>query len=239
MSDSLQTRLHNLAQTIRGKVKAPSDHPLSLYQSLIHNNLNSVVSPCFPVLQSILDKAQWHALIDRFLQNYHAQHPAYHRVPEQFVEFLSQLDDLPYPFVDELAHYEWLELAVETAELPSAPIALSKPIEETMFKMPPSARFQWYDYPVHLIDPTNILAMRDPTALVVYRPYHQRQIEFMKIDLLACHCLHFLVNEGYTLNRYLQAASKEQGKIISQDMKDSFIQLMHSLHQQSILQPIG
>lgn len=238
MSEQLQKNLHELSQTIRGKNKAPDDHPLSLYQTLIHNNLSSVVSPCFPVLRSLLKTGQWDKFINGFLQNYQAKFTSYHRVPEHFVDYLSQLDNLPYPFIAELAHYEWLELAVETAQLPEAPLSLIHPVADTLFTMPPSARFQLYDYPVHLIDQTHIPEKPDATALIVYRPFDQRKIEFMKINLLSYHCLHFLVNEGLTLNQYLQAVAEQQNEPITDAIKEQYCQLLASLHQQSIIQPL-
>ncbi len=84
------------------------------YPTLVHENLSELLAVAFPVLHSVLDTKLWTHLVAEFVRNYPKTTPLFHRIPQLFVQFLEDFDDVPTPsFTAELAHYEWLELHLD------------------------------------------------------------------------------------------------------------------------------
>ncbi|ASP39710.1 DUF2063 domain-containing protein [Bacterioplanes sanyensis] len=168
-----------LADSIRNAgVAAPegvSERALGVYRDLFFNNVLSFLDGTFPVCERVLShlhgREQWLQLAREFLRDYHCTSPLFLDIPQHFLDYLSQRDDvwLP-PWLCELAHYEWLELAVDIAPQTitedvdaNADLATSVPI------LAAAAQGYLYQYPVHTIsvdepDPTPTL-----TALIVFR----------------------------------------------------------------------
>ena len=101
---------------------APADvdpQRMAAYCELFYNNIDSSLSSTFPVLRQILDADQWQVLAKDFYASHRCQTPHFSEIPEEFLEYL-QNRKLPgdHPFLLELAHYEWVEmaLAISTAE---------------------------------------------------------------------------------------------------------------------------
>lgn len=92
---------------------------LKVYQNLFYNNLNDFLSGIFPVCRRVLTVAVWNRLIASFLKNHQSKTPLFHEVGKEFLDFLEttgeievELKTVMPDFLFELAHYEWMELAV-------------------------------------------------------------------------------------------------------------------------------
>lgn len=93
------------------------DRRLNIYRELFYNNIESFLRRGFPVLHDILSADdRWHRLVRRFFASHHCTTPHFVEIPREFVDFLAHtaIPDYP-PFTAELAHYEWLELALDVA----------------------------------------------------------------------------------------------------------------------------
>ena len=81
-----------------------------------------MVSPYCAVSMTTAD---WHALVRAFIDQHRCHTPYFLEISQEFVQFLMQ-DYRPLasdpPFLAELAHYEWVELALDIAQevLPDA-----------------------------------------------------------------------------------------------------------------------
>jgi hypothetical protein len=95
-----------------------------VYVELLFNNVEDLLSGCFPVLRSILDDTQWNGLVRQFYSEHACQTPYFREIPAEFVQWLTErfasttLSER-FPFLLELAHYEWVEipLALDTSEI--------------------------------------------------------------------------------------------------------------------------
>lgn len=122
---SLQTALTN-------HLRNPTENPyrpkhgleieprrLTIYQDLFYNNLESFFSGLFPVCKQLIGQACWDTLIHEYLANHQAKTPLFHELGQEFLSFLNSeqeissatRDRLP-DYFNELAHYEWVELAL-------------------------------------------------------------------------------------------------------------------------------
>ena len=86
---------------------------MAIYRKLFFNNLYNLLGTFFPVLRKIHSDDQWRRFVRGFMQHHQAQTPYFLQLPEEFLaylekEFESTEDD--FPFLLELAHYEYSEL---------------------------------------------------------------------------------------------------------------------------------
>ena len=128
------TPLAQLQQTICTHLRdpqrapAPSQIPLqrlALYRELVRTNFVEQLGGAFPVLQQSCDDDYWERLLDDFLADHRCRSPLFHQLPQEFVDYLQHERTAAAgdpPWLAELAHYEWMELALaqHEAELPPA-----------------------------------------------------------------------------------------------------------------------
>ncbi len=174
------------------------DRRLKIYRDLFYNNIEGFISGGFPVLRSLYPDERWHRLVQLFFQNYRCKTPYFIEIAQEFFEFLqssyqSGSDD--FPFLLELAHYEWVELAVDTTQEepptkgfnPKGNLIKGRPV------ISPLAFVLKYEYPVHQISPSYIPSEKpeSPTFLIVYRT-PQFQVKFMEINVATAGLLDLL-----------------------------------------------
>lgn len=177
---------------------------MKLYKTLVVNNLNEVLSPCFPVLTSIVPQSLWAELLETFLANHHATTPLFHQVAREFVLFLKEMILPDYPFCYALAHYEWTELDLETQIENDTPVKATQPIQllDTPLQLKSTARLLHYSFDVEHI--SREYQPKDPIAtfLLVYRDT-QDKVQFIKLNRLS-----------YTLIRIMQEDKQSARQVI-------------------------
>ncbi|MDX1345907.1 MAG: putative DNA-binding domain-containing protein [Sedimenticolaceae bacterium] len=173
------------------EVPAPEgieDRRMAIYRDLFYNNIESFLSGNFPVLREITPDEKWHGIVRDFMVKHRCETPHFPEIAQEFLAYLSEsreaeADD--YPFMLELAHYEWVELALgisdEDAELPP-----HDPNGNLLDGSPLVSPVAWnlsYSYPVHRISPEMIpeTPSAEPNHLVVYRDRLDK-IHFLEIN---------------------------------------------------------
>lgn len=159
---------------------------MAVYRELIFNGLDDQLSSNFPVLRSITSDQQWNALVRGFLARHSSQTRLFSRIGLEFIEYLQReylAGEGNRPFLPELAHYEYAELAVS---IDDTPIPEHDPAGDLLAGHPlvsPSARVLDYRYPVHRIGPEFLPEApgEHPTHLVVYRD-RQGKVHFLEIN---------------------------------------------------------
>lgn len=162
---------------------------IDLYRELMFNNVESLLSTSFPVLRRILETSAWNELVQDFFARHRSTTPYFAEIPEEFLEYLqnehqARKDD--YPFLLELAHYEWVELALALAadELPRCRLR-TLPLDALQHRYRVS-ELAWplaYRFPVHQIS-SSFKPERppdQPTYLVVYRS-PEDDVRFVEIN---------------------------------------------------------
>ena len=169
----------------------PADVPeprMAMYRELFFNNINGFLSNNFPVLRTLLNDEQWFELGQDFFAHHVSHTPYFTEIPEEFLSYLEHERDNAddYPFMLELAHYEWVEMALSIAkeELSINPMDLSDLINARV-QVSPLAWVLAYQYPVHQISPSFLpdAPPEQPTCLIVYRD-RDDDVHFMEITPL-------------------------------------------------------
>lgn len=188
---------------------------LDIYQRLVYNNIEGFISGGFPVLRSLYDDDDWHKLVQTFIEGHSCHTPYFLEISQEFIQFLLddyQPRDSDPPFLAELAHYEWVELALDTAE--SEPPEHVQPAD-VLAIVPQLSRLAWllcYQYPVHRIGPSHRPAEPgQPTYLVVYRD-RQEKVRFMELNAVTARLLELSRdNTAATAADLLQTLATETG----------------------------
>ena len=85
---------------------------MAMYHELFFNNIDSFLSSNFPVLRKILNDQEWLALAQDFFAVHRCRTPHFSEIAEEFLDYLQNRENTgDYPFLLELAHYEWVEMA--------------------------------------------------------------------------------------------------------------------------------
>ncbi len=171
------------------------DRRLKIYRELFFNNILGFLNTGFPVLKSLYSNEAWSALARCFFANHNCRSPYFVDISKEFVEFLSNeysLTDEDYPFIQELAHYEWLELDISVRKLSSPQVIWDGKSEVDKFKLSEAAQLVSYRFPVHQIS-TDFIPDEgaEPTYLVVYRNSND-SVNFTLVNEVTAHLLNIV-----------------------------------------------
>jgi hypothetical protein len=205
-------------------LRAPDLHPaptemddrrMGIYRELVYNNIESFVANVFPVLRSLLSDAHWHSMVRDFIHRHRCQTPYFLEISEEFLQYLMQergLSEGDPVFLLELAHYEWIELALDVNEA-NIPPASGYPIEPLLSKprVSPLVICLSYQYPVHKISPRHQFSVPELTQLVVYRN-REDKVRFMAANAMTLRLL-------YLLQTNTQANLGDQLHIIANELQ--------------------
>jgi len=171
------------------------DRRMAIYRKLFFNNLRNLLAKNFPVLRKLHSDEHWDRFIRQFMQNHQAKTPYFLELPEEFLNFLrneyEQQDD-DFPFLLELAHYEYIELALsistESNEMDDV-----DPDGDLLTNIPVKSVLTWvyaYQYPVHRISkeflPTE--PAEQPIYLAVFRQSDDK-VAFLELNSVSARLL--------------------------------------------------
>lgn len=191
--EALARLLTSFAAHIRDpqNVAAPDgieDRRMGIYRNLFFNNISNFLSGNFPVLRTLYGESDWTTLCREFYRDYRCHTPLFPELPREFLKYLQdhrQNHAGDPPFMLELAHYEWVELALSLDETNlDAVEAISD--GDLLNGVPLLSPLVWpltYQYPVHKIrvDFQPQAAPIDATHLLVWRRL-DFEVKFMQLN---------------------------------------------------------
>jgi hypothetical protein len=156
-----QEKQYAFARHIRDPQNNPpppdtDDRRMAVYRELFFNNLRSLLSQTFPVLKKLHAKNKWDSFIRQFMVGHKAQTPYFLQIPEEFLQFLQkeyEIQDDDFPFLVELAHYEWVELALSVSDAVNDMSGIDYD-GDLLDGIPVHSNLAWtfaYQFPVHRI----------------------------------------------------------------------------------------
>jgi len=214
-----QKKQYAFAAHIRDPEHVPApegieDRRMAIYRGLFFNNLRNLLSNMFPVLKKLHAKDKWASIIRQFMQAHKATTPYFLRLPQEFLEFLQteyQASDDDFPFLLELAHYEYAELSLSISEDVNDLTGVD-PDGDLRTNIPVKSKLTWvyaYEYPVHRIssDYRPDEPGEQPTYLAVYRGSNDK-VGFLELNPMTAGLLDAIANNddgrnGETLLRAL------------------------------------
>ncbi len=218
------------------------DRRMAIYRELFYNNVEDFMADSFPVLRRILDDADWHALVRDYFARHRARTPLFPEMPREFLHYLEnerEPDPADPPFLLELAHYEWVELALTMAEAEPRPADLD-PRGDLLEQHPFVSDLAWslqYRYPVHQISPDNQpeAAPEQPTLLLVFRDPDD-DIGFIEINPVTARLLQLLdENPGHSGRSILQHIAAELQHTEPEQVVEGGLEILEDLRRRHIV----
>lgn len=217
---------------------------LQAYESLFYHNVFDFFSNLFPVLKSVLGEARWGELVREYLQKHQSRKPLFHELGQEFILFLQneyEPQSQDPNFLLELAHYEWVELAVsiDPQEITQNPTGLKVDAQQR-YALSPLAWPLAYEWPVHELSAANQTLEKPEgiTTLLVYRDL-QDQVQFMALSPLLFELLQRLTHSP---EQTLQAVLSDMADDLAQDeaqLTPFALQIVQNLLDEHLLHPAG
>ncbi|VXC28512.1 conserved hypothetical protein [Pseudomonas sp. 8Z] len=176
-----------LQRDFAARIRQPEAQPLlpgisgermAIYEELFFNNVASLVGSAFPVLRRVLGGERWQRLLRAFFAEHRAGTPYFLEISQEFIAWLQQgyrAEPGDPAFMLELAHYEWVELALDVSDAKLPECGWS-----------PLAWPLAYRWPVQMlgVDHCPTQPPAEPTCLLVWRD-GQDKVRFMQLTPFA------------------------------------------------------
>ncbi len=244
---AFQQRQYAFTAAIRDPEQAASPvdieaRRMKIYQQLFYNNVESFMANAFPVLRSIMAETGWHRLIRDYFSSHRASTPLFPQMPREFVHYLSeerqpQAND--FPFLAELAHYEWVETALELSEL-EIDDSGAEPELDLLAHIPVISPLAWllqYNYPVHRIGPDHLPqhTSGDDTFIVVYRNRHD-EVKFIELNATTAILLQRIAdNESRTGIQLVEDMAREMAHPDPRQVIQAGARILADMQQRQII----
>lgn len=191
---------------------------LAIYRELLFNNVMTFVEGTFPVALALLPAPLAERLKQGFFADFQCSSPFFYDISLHFREYVDSLDwpELDgHPWLPELLHYEWMELAADIAEDGNASAEAGTQLAGDGFPASPSTTLRlaaptWplaYQWPVHAwqrdTDPGDL--MPEPTCLLLWRNQRE-QVRVLPVEPLAAWLVEQLLAEPSGLSLATLAA---------------------------------
>ncbi|MDD9893223.1 MAG: putative DNA-binding domain-containing protein [Gammaproteobacteria bacterium] len=220
------------------------DRRMKIYRDLFFNNVSGLMAQTFPVLNQLLSEEKWLRTIRDFYAHYQCHTPLFTELPKEFLDWLSnhreaEADDPAYLL--ELAHYEWVELALSLAP----DVELAEEVHrygDLMNTIPVMSPLAWslsYHFPVHQISPSfqPEAPGEQPTCLVVYRN-REDEIGFIETNPVTVQLLALLANnleERKTGDALLSQLAEQLPQFPEEAVRQGGLQTLEQLRQKDIV----
>lgn len=230
-------------------LRDPDSHPapsveqrrLDIYRELFFNNVCDFVETAYPVLKSLLPEEEWSALLRDFFSGHRCQSPYFRDISLEFrtwVEASRTELVASRPWVQELLHYEWFELAAECAETEGEGCEVD-PDANLLDGIPVAGPHVWplaYRWPVHALDPDELSASPpdSPTFLIVFRDDEDR-VRILEVTALTARLVELLQQNTERSGRYVLAQLAGEAGADADTFVAAGESLLADLRQQGVL----
>ena len=212
---------------------------MTVYRELIYNNIEDFLANTFPVLKEILGEEAWHKLVREYLIEHRATTPLFMQMPKEFLVYLQQereQSENDYPFMLELAHYEWteLELAVSDEKISTQGIDPNGDLLTGRVSISPLCKILGYQYPVHRIGVTHIPNEPEPSFLIIFRD-RKDNVEFIELNQVTASLLNRIKNGPQTTREILLSIAGELNHPDPDKIVEFGIALLEDLHKRGVI----
>ncbi len=174
------------------------DRRMKVYRDLFYNNVENFCSNSFPILRDLIAEEKWHQLVRDFFVHYRAHSPYFKDISKAFLDYLEnhrETSNDDYPFMLELAHWEWMELNAlsDVGDIKQFPHDRNGDLYQQKIVISPLAWPLVYQYPVHRIGDAYLPESEpeQPTFLIISRN-REHEVDFMETNAITYRLLEIL-----------------------------------------------
>lgn len=224
MSDApsrLRAQQFELTRHLRDPATSPApagieDRRLGIYRDLLFNNIEGLLASNFPVIRKLLGERRWTALVRDFYRDHRCHTPLFAEIAREFLRYLPERDDGDPPFLAELAHYEWVELALQLSEAQAPQDDAGIGDADLLEHAPQLSPLAWplaYAWPVHRLGPEHQPEQPPPApTLLLLRREADGEVRFSELSPLAFRLIERIgETPELSAREQLQALAQEAG----------------------------
>jgi len=218
------------------------DRRMAIYRELLYNNIEGFIASGFPVLKEIYNDENWHRMVRDFFANHQSKSPYFLEISQEFIGYL-QNERQPQPEdpagLIELAHYEWVELALHVSD-ESISMDNINANGDLLTQQPVFSPVAWplaYQFPVHTMGPDNLPkeTPEQPSYLVVYRNRND-EVRFLEINPVTARLIGLLQeNEDFTGLDAIEHINREMNHPDPEVVKQGGLTALQELQQYGII----
>ncbi|MBL1141237.1 MAG: DUF2063 domain-containing protein [Proteobacteria bacterium] len=215
---------------------------IKIYSDLVYNNIESFIANSFPVLRKIIPDEQWHKMLRDYVSNHQAHTPLFPKMPQEFLHYLQherikQSGD--FPFIFELAHYEWIEtsVAMDPREIDFTGINTTGDLLQGIPVLSQLAQPFVYHWPVHQISPDYLPTEKpeEATYIIVYRKIND-DVGFMVLNTVSARLIEKIQNNTDKTGKELLGSIADELKHPQPDVViNGGLAIMQDMHEKNIL----
>ncbi|VAW54097.1 FIG005107: hypothetical protein [hydrothermal vent metagenome] len=218
------------------------DRRMNVYRELLYNNIEGFIASGFPVLRSIYNDENWHTMVRDFFAKHQSHTPYFLEISQEFIAYLEnerQADENDPAGLIELAHYEWVELALHISEENISMDGIDAN-GDLLNQCPVFSPLAWplvYQFPVHTMGADNLPENppEQPSYLVVYRNRNDK-VKFLEINPVTARLIGLLQeNTSYTGLTAIEHIAKEMKHPNPDIVKQGGFTALQELQQYGII----
>lgn len=243
-ADSFKETQYHFAAHIRDPEHEPApdrieDRRMAIYRDLFFNNISGTLQSAFPVIHSLFSDDKWQTLVRDFMIKHQCKTPLFVEIAREFMAYLDneRLSDDDPPFLSELAHYEWVELAlsIHEAEFKRTPLDHKEDCLSLHYQQSALAWLLVYQFPVHQISMDNQPQSPNntPVCLLVMRN-EADEIKFIELNPVSARLMD-LLSHGESGESAVAAIVEEMQHPEPQVVAGGATQMIHDWIDRGIL----
>ena len=209
---------------------------MAVYNELLFNNICGFLDSCFPVSRATLGDARWRRLNRTFFRDWPSHTPWFREIPREFVRYLSEGEikqTLPV-WLAELAHYEWVELAVDIMNSPTPDHDAKGNLLTGRPLLNPTLMNLAYQWPVHKIGPDYRPRKMQPTQLLVYRDTDD-EVQFVASNPVTARLVSLIAGEALTGRAICLRIAEELQHPSPETLVNYGLTMLEQLRQQGVI----
>ena len=214
---------------------------MDIYRELFYNNIESILRDNFPVIHSLYGETEWHTIVSDFFHIHRCRTPFFSQIAVEFINYLrdERNTENDPPYLLELAHYEWVELAISIADI-EPDWHTDNHNGDLLHGTPILSPLAWplaYRFPVHRISPSfrPQTTEGDVHHLLIYRDRHDK-VGFIELNPVSARLLTLITDQpDATGSTLLSQIADEIGHADPSQVINSGLELMNELCARDVL----
>jgi hypothetical protein len=212
---------------------------MKIYAEIVFNNMDATLSACFPVSRQILGPRRWKRLVRDFLAEHRCATPLFRQIPEELLHWFdthpAAIAGLP-PFLDSLAHYEWIELAVAVADVTAEDADAEGDLLQGRPVRAAALELLEYPYAVHHISLhfQPLQPDAEATRLLVFRGEND-EVRFIEVNAVTARLVQLLQGKVHSGRDALEIIARELQHPAPASVLDYGATVLADFHRQGVI----